>query len=46
MMAEVTQKVGGYWQYLGQNKGKDLFLNPEEALFLMEIVNIFFIQVA
>ncbi|XP_046959808.1 uncharacterized protein LOC124529915 [Vanessa cardui] len=37
MLAEVTQKVGSYWQYLGHNKGKQLFLRPEEALFLMEI---------
>ncbi|XP_026487188.1 uncharacterized protein LOC113394187 [Vanessa tameamea] len=37
MLAEVTQKVGSYWQYLGHNKGKQLFLKPEEALFLMEI---------
>ncbi|XP_050345872.1 uncharacterized protein LOC126770502 [Nymphalis io] len=37
MLAEVTQKVGSYWQYLGHNKGKLLYLKPEEALFLMEI---------
>ncbi|XP_072931796.1 uncharacterized protein Tsen54 [Epargyreus clarus] len=37
MLAEVTQKVGGYWQYIGHNVGKQLFLNPEEALFLMEV---------
>ncbi|CAH2106163.1 unnamed protein product [Euphydryas editha] len=37
MLAEITQKVGSYWQYLGHNKGKQLYLRPEEALFLMEI---------
>nr|XP_021184262.2 uncharacterized protein LOC110372068 [Helicoverpa armigera] len=37
MLAEVTQKVGGYWQYLGHNVGKTLYLQPEEALFLMEV---------
>ncbi|XP_022120238.2 uncharacterized protein LOC110996732 [Pieris rapae] len=36
-LAEVTQKVGGYWQYLGHNVGPTLYLKPEEALFLMEI---------
>ncbi|CAH1645367.1 unnamed protein product [Spodoptera littoralis] len=35
-LAEVTQKSGGHWQYLGHNVGKTLFLNPEETLFLME----------
>ncbi|CAH0701076.1 unnamed protein product [Spodoptera exigua] len=35
-LAEVTQKSGGHWQYLGHNVGKMLFLNPEETLFLME----------
>ncbi|KAJ0177370.1 hypothetical protein K1T71_007379 [Dendrolimus kikuchii] len=35
-LAEVTQQAGGYWQYLGYNVGKKLFLMPEEALFLME----------
>ncbi|CAF4823841.1 unnamed protein product [Pieris macdunnoughi] len=36
-LAEVTQKVGGYWQFLGHNVGPILYLKPEEALFLMEI---------
>ncbi|XP_045448705.1 uncharacterized protein LOC123657174 [Melitaea cinxia] len=36
-LAEITQKVGNYWQYLGHNKGKQLYLKPEEALFLMEV---------
>lgn len=38
-LAEVTQKSGGHWQYLGHNVGKTLFLNPEETLFLMETVS-------
>lgn len=38
MLAEVTQKTGGHWQFMGHNVGKQLFLYPEEALFLMEIV--------
>ncbi|KAJ8728317.1 hypothetical protein PYW08_016702 [Mythimna loreyi] len=37
MLAEVTQKAGGHWQYLGHNVGKKLYLRPEEALFLMEV---------
>ncbi|KAJ8729937.1 hypothetical protein PYW07_016975 [Mythimna separata] len=37
MLAEVTQKAGGHWQYLGHNVGKTLYLRPEEALFLMEV---------
>ncbi|XP_026729157.1 uncharacterized protein LOC113494853 isoform X2 [Trichoplusia ni] len=36
-LAEVTQKVGGHWQYLGHNVGKTLYLRPEEALFLIEV---------
>ncbi|CAH0579427.1 unnamed protein product [Chrysodeixis includens] len=36
-LAEVTQKAGGHWQYLGHNVGKTLYLRPEEALFLMEV---------
>ncbi|CAK1547351.1 unnamed protein product [Leptosia nina] len=35
-LAEVTHKVGGHWQYLGHNVGKILYIQPEEALFLME----------
>ncbi|CAK1596418.1 unnamed protein product [Parnassius mnemosyne] len=37
MLAEVTQKSGGHWQFMGHNVGKKLFLFPEEALFLMEV---------
>ncbi|XP_049868877.1 uncharacterized protein LOC126368776 [Pectinophora gossypiella] len=37
MLAEVMQKAGGHWQYLGHNVGKQLYLKPEEALFLMEV---------
>ncbi|XP_038211878.1 uncharacterized protein LOC119832287 [Zerene cesonia] len=37
MLAEVTQKCGGYWQYLGHNVGRILYLKPEEALLLMEL---------
>ncbi|CAG4990657.1 unnamed protein product [Colias eurytheme] len=37
MLAEVTQKCGGYWQYLGHNVGRILYLRPEEALLLMEL---------
>lgn len=38
MLAEVTQNTGGHWQFMGHNIGKQLFLTPEETLFLMEIV--------
>ncbi|XP_013199249.2 probable serine/threonine-protein kinase DDB_G0286465 isoform X1 [Amyelois transitella] len=37
MLAEVTKQTGGYWQYLGHHSGKVLYLNPEEALYLMEV---------
>ncbi|XP_053608054.1 uncharacterized protein Tsen54 [Plodia interpunctella] len=37
MLAEVTNQVGGYWQYLGHHSNKALYLNPEEALYLMEV---------
>ncbi|CAH2036908.1 unnamed protein product, partial [Iphiclides podalirius] len=37
MLAEVTQKNGGHWQFMGHNIGKQLYLYPEETLFLMEI---------
>ncbi|XP_041978027.1 uncharacterized protein LOC121732269 [Aricia agestis] len=37
MLAEVTQKVGGHWQFLGHNVGNQLYLYPEEALYLMEV---------
>lgn len=39
-LAEVTQKSGGHWQYLGHNVGKILYIKPEEALFLMESVSL------
>lgn len=39
-MAEVSQKAGSYWQFLGHNVGKRLYLNPDEALYLMEVVSI------
>ncbi|XP_013169481.1 PREDICTED: uncharacterized protein LOC106119141 [Papilio xuthus] len=37
MLAAVIQKSGGHWQFMGHNVGKQLYLYPEEALFLMEI---------
>ncbi|XP_013143668.1 PREDICTED: uncharacterized protein LOC106107376 isoform X2 [Papilio polytes] len=37
MLAEVVQKSGGHWQFMGHNVGKTLYLYPEEALFLIEI---------
>ncbi|CAH2234819.1 jg13230 [Pararge aegeria aegeria] len=40
-LAEVTQNVGSYWQYLGHNVGKTLYLKPEEALFLLETGSLF-----
>lgn len=39
-LAEVMKKAGGHWQFLGHNVGKHLFLKPEEALYLMEVVSI------
>ncbi|KAG7302930.1 hypothetical protein JYU34_012923 [Plutella xylostella] len=35
-LAEVTQQVGGYWSHLGHHDRNQLYLNPEEALYLME----------
>ncbi|KAI5652051.1 tRNA-splicing endonuclease subunit sen54 n-term domain-containing protein [Phthorimaea operculella] len=37
MLAEVSKKVGGHWQYVGHNVGKTTYLTPEEALYLMEV---------
>lgn len=37
-LAEITQQTGGYWQFLGHYKDNKLYLRPEEALFLMEVV--------
>ncbi|XP_068631557.1 uncharacterized protein Tsen54 [Battus philenor] len=36
-LALVTQKSGGHWQYMGHNIKQNLYLYPEEALFLMEV---------
>ncbi|XP_063361774.1 uncharacterized protein LOC134650770 [Cydia amplana] len=36
-LAEVTKNAGGHWQYVGHNIGKQLYLYPEEALYLMEV---------
>lgn len=43
-LAEVTQQVGGHWQYMGHNVNGTLFLLPEEALYLMETVCILHLQ--
>ncbi|XP_063380973.1 uncharacterized protein LOC134667483 [Cydia fagiglandana] len=36
-LAEVTKNTGGHWQYIGHNIGRQLYLYPEEALYLMEV---------
>ncbi|XP_063534234.1 uncharacterized protein LOC134744380 [Cydia strobilella] len=36
-LAEVTKNAGGHWQYVGHNIGRQLYLYPEEALYLMEV---------
>lgn len=36
-LAEVKKNAGGHWQYVGHNIGRQLYLYPEEALYLMEV---------
>ncbi|OWR44948.1 putative tRNA-splicing endonuclease subunit Sen54 [Danaus plexippus plexippus] len=41
-LAEVTHKVGGHWQHMGHNIGKQLYIRAEEILFLMELNCLYF----
>lgn len=41
--AEVVHQVGSYWSTMGQVENNKLYLQPEEALYLLEIVSVAFI---
>lgn len=38
-LAEITRRIGKYFETLGFEKNGTLFLYPEEALYLLEMVS-------